>query len=365
LFIVRKKPLNSEIQGFFLSVLPCIPWPAFTASGQISSYRFFNPARLAGKTLMASAVMPYCTISYGIDKTNKENVGNSYNKYLIGDLLRRAYSFDGVVCTDWGITKDEKAVNSFGTTPWGAETLTVAQRHYKIIMAGADQFGGNNEAGPVIEAYNMGVKEHGEKFMRARMEQSAVRLLKNIFRVGLFENPYLDIAETRSVVGNPDFMKEGYDARLKSVVMLKNKGKALPIQKNKTVYVPKRFTPASQNFFGDEIPASLAYPINISIVKKFFRVTDNPAEADVALVVISSPDTGSGYDPADAAKGGAGYVPISLQYGLYKAVYARDPSIVVGGRQYQRPEDGFGRKESDEGEAGCCRRQYCQTDDLR
>ena len=72
------------------------------------------------------------------------------------------------------------------------DNLSIAERHYKVLMAGVDQFGGNNETGPVIEAYNMGVKEHGEKFMRARFEESAVRLLKNIFRTGLFENPYLD-----------------------------------------------------------------------------------------------------------------------------------------------------------------------------
>jgi beta-glucosidase len=62
------------------------------------------------------------------------------------------------------------------------ELKTVAERHYKVIMAGVDQFGGNNEAGPVLEAYQMGVKEHGEAFMRKRFEQSAVRLLLNIFR---------------------------------------------------------------------------------------------------------------------------------------------------------------------------------------
>ena len=47
-------------------------------------------------------------------------------------------------------------------------------------MAGADQFGGNNDAKPVLEAYQMGVKEHGEAFMRVRFEQSAIRLLLNI-----------------------------------------------------------------------------------------------------------------------------------------------------------------------------------------
>ena len=286
--------------------------------------------KLEGETKTASAVMPYYTISFGIDKQNNENVGNSYNKYIINDLLRGKYGFDGVICTDWGVTSDEKAVDGFGTTCWGAETLTIPERHYKIIMAGVDQFGGNNDAGPVLEAYKMGVKEHGEQFMRSRMEQSAVRLLKNILRVGLFENPYLNIEETKAIVGNEDFMKAGYSAQLKSIIMLKNKNKVLPVEKQKTVYIPKRITPAGRDFFGGTTPESVNYPINLNIVKKYFKVTDNPSEADFALIVIRSPNSGSGYDPADVKKGGNGYVPISLQYGTYKAVLARDPSLAGG-----------------------------------
>jgi len=286
--------------------------------------------KLDGPTGMASAVMPYYTISYGIDNVNNENVGNSYNKYIITDLLRGKYNYDGVVCTDWGVTKDYTAVDGFGTTSWGVENLTEVERHYKLIMAGVDQFGGNNAAGPVVEAYKMGVKEHGEEFMRNRMEQSAVRLLKNIFRVGLFENSYLDPEETRALTGNPEFMKAGYDAQVKSVVLLKNKGKVLPVEKNKAVFIPKRKIPAGRNFFGMETPASESYPVNIELVKKYFNVTDNPAEADFALVIIDSPNGGTGYDRADANKGGNGYVPISLQYKPYKALYARDPSIAGG-----------------------------------
>ncbi len=286
--------------------------------------------KLEGPTKMASAVMPYYTISWGIDKQNNENVGNSYNKYIINDLLRGKYSFDGVICTDWGVTSDEKAVDGFGTTCWGVETLTIAQRHYKIIMAGVDQFGGNNDAGPVIEAYQMGVKEHGEEFMRARMEQSAVRLLKNIIRVGLFENAYLNVDDTKKIVGNEEFMKAGYEAQLRSIVMLKNRNKTLPVEKQKTVYIPKRTTAAGRDFFGGPTPESISYPVNLDVVKKYFKITDNPAEADFALVIIRSPNSGSGYDVADVKKGGNGYVPISLQYGPYKAVYARDPSIAGG-----------------------------------
>jgi beta-glucosidase len=286
--------------------------------------------KLEGETKMASAVMPYYTISWGADTKNKENVGNSYNKYLINDLLRGKYGFEGVVCTDWGVTSDERAIDGFGTTCWGAETLSIPERHYKIIMAGVDQFGGNNDAGPVIEAYQMGVKEHGEEFMKTRMQQSAVRLLKNIFRVGLFENPYLNVEETKKIVGNEEFMKAGYQAQVKSIVMLKNKNKVLPVDKQKTVYIPKRINPAGRDFFGGPIPESVNYPVNINLVKKYFKVTENPSEADFALVIVRSPNSGSGYDPEDVKKGGNGYVPISLQYGPYKAVEARDPSIAGG-----------------------------------
>lgn len=282
------------------------------------------------ETKMASAVMPYYTISYGIDTKYNENVGNSYSKYIINDLLRGKYGYDGVVCTDWGVTNDERAVDGFGSTCWGAEKLSVAERHYKIIMAGVDQFGGNNDAGPVIEAYGMGVKESGENFMRARMEQSAIRLLRNIFRVGLFENPYLNVEETKKCVGNTEFMKAGYEAQIKSIVMLKNRNKVLPVDKQKTVYIPKRLTSAGRDFFGGLTPGSVNYPININIVSKYFRVTDNPTEADFALVIIRSPNSGSGYDANDLKKGGNGYVPISLQYRPYEAVEARDPSIAGG-----------------------------------
>ncbi len=298
--------------------------------------KHFNPFtegafKLKGKTQMAAAVMPYYTISYNQDKKNNENVGNSYNKYIITDLLRDKYNYDGVVCTDWLITADETAVDIFLTgKSWGVESLTVGQRHYKILMAGVDQFGGNNEVAPVMEAYSMGVKEHGEEFMRKRFEQSAVRLLKNIFRTGLFENPYLNVEESKAIVGQSEFMKAGYDAQLKSIVMLKNKGNVLPLAKNKTVYVPKKFTPAGKNFLGMPIAEKLDYPVNIELVKKYFKVTDNPAEADAALVFINSPNSGGGYDSEDVKKGGTGYVPVNLQYGEYVAKEARDPSIAGG-----------------------------------
>ncbi|WP_372662349.1 glycoside hydrolase family 3 N-terminal domain-containing protein [Cohnella sp.] len=292
--------------------------------------------RLSGKTGQASAVMPYYTISVGQDPKNGENVGNSYNSYLINDLLREKYGYDGVVCTDWGITADEgeDITRLFpGGRSWGVEEgYTVAKRHYKLIMAGVDQFGGNNEIGPVMEAYTIGVKEHGEAFMRNRFEQSAVRLLKNIFRLGLFENPYLQVEDSVAKVGNATFMDAGYQAQLQSIVLLKNEKQALPFAKKKVVYIPKRSRPADTDWMGMPIPPSEQYPVNLEVVKKYFQVTDLPEMADFALICIESPLSTKGYSKADAEAGGNGYIPISLQYGPYTAEHARETSIAGDSR---------------------------------
>ena len=65
--------------------------------------------KLPGKTGMASAVMPYYTISYGQDPSG-ENVANGFSHYIIQDLLRDKYGYEGVVCTDWGIVNDYEKV---------------------------------------------------------------------------------------------------------------------------------------------------------------------------------------------------------------------------------------------------------------
>jgi len=269
--------------------------------------------KLDGKTGKASAVMPYYTVSYNQDVKYGENVANGFSTYLIKDLLRNKYNYDGVLCTDWRITDDhnKENLNRMAGKSWGVETLSEDERYYKAIIAGMDQFGGVTRNAPIVNAYNMGVKEYGEEFMRKRFEKSAVRLLKNIFRVGLFENPYLDPAESEKVVGNIEFIKAGYEAQVRSILMLKNRKNILPL-KEKKVYIP------AQCKIKDELS------------DKYFKRVQSPAEADVALVFIGAPNSGKGYSHEDLKKGGNGYLPISRQYGSYTAEHAREQSISHG-----------------------------------
>ncbi len=286
---------------------------------------------LEGGTRMASAIMPHFSISYG-QAPYGENMGNAFSSYIITDLLRMKFNFEGVVCTDWNVMADAASINQYMSGKcWGVEDLSVAERHYKSIMAGVDQFNGTYVADPLIEAFDLGVNVYGEDFMRVRFEKSAYRLLLNIFRVGLFENAYLDVESSSKIAGNPDFMNAGYQAQIKSIVLLKNWDHVLPIRKRKTVFVPKRLFPAERNYTDREQSRRWDYPVNMSIISKYFNFTDNPDDADFALVFIESPRSGSGYQIEDAKRnGGNGYFPISLQYGPYIAASGREESIAGG-----------------------------------
>ena len=290
--------------------------------------------KLNGKTAKASAVMPYYTISTGVDPSGK-NVGNSYSKYIITDLLRDKYEYDGVVCTDWNITYDNMGIDKFDGKCWGVEELTVAQRHYECLKAGVDQFGGNNDKGPVLEAYQMWVDEFGKESADQRFKESAKRLLMNSFRTGLFENPYLDPAVSAETVGKPEYMEKGYQAQLKSVVMVKNSDNVLPVKASESkpkVYVPQKYYPQVVNFFGVATPERWEDTFAKELLEKYFTPVTDPAEADFAIVVIEAPQSGTGYSTADVKNGGNGYLPISLQYSDYTADHARAVSIAGGDR---------------------------------
>lgn len=292
----------------------------------LHKYPFVHGAfELDGATRYASAVMPYYTISYN---QADENVGNSFSRNMITDQLRRDCNYDGVVCTDWVITDDPVDPGVHWSKPWGVENLTVAQRHYKALMAGVDQFGGNNKKGPVIEAFEIGCAEHGADWMRQRMELSARRLLLNIFRPGLFENPYVDVEKTVATVGNASWMKRGYDQQLRSVVMLKNHGNLLPITTKVKIYVPPRNLPPIRTYWGNTEAARTDIPVSQALASNYYEPVSDPTEADVAIVFMDSPKSWRmGYDPADKDAGGNGYIPISLQYRPYTATTAREQSI--------------------------------------
>lgn len=294
--------------------------------------------RLEDGTGCASAVMPYYTISVDQDKRYGENVGNSFSRYIITDLLREEAGFEGVVCTDWAITHPEGILRDSRGKCWGMETATDAERHLKALEAGVDQFGGNNDAAPLLEAWKMGCQKYGEAAMRKRFERSAKRLLLNMLRVGLFENPYLDLTESKATVGKEEFVKQGYDSQLRSVVLIKNKDHVLPLAQKRVdgekrrVYVPNRHIRETRGYSGDIVPEQYLTPPGKTELAEYYQLVDTPEEADAAVCFVQSPIS-CPYSEEERKAGGNGYLPVTLQYRPYLAEYARKESLAGGDPQ--------------------------------
>ncbi|MDR1151253.1 MAG: glycoside hydrolase family 3 C-terminal domain-containing protein [Bifidobacteriaceae bacterium] len=292
-------------------------------------------------TEMATAVMPYYTVSYlqtpGSlpNDSNTEaaalNMANAYNSYMLNGVLRDSYEFDGVVCTDWNVVGPKTAVdNSFdgdiAGMIWGVDDhyaqyegidtdgsyTNMAARARMLLDAGVDQFGGLNTTAPIVKAYDAATAAD-KVVLLAQMRDSAYRLLKNIFRTGLFEDSYLDPDETKTTVGQQDFMEAGYEAQLGSMVLGKNKGGLLPLDKDATsVYVP------GLNAAGVTLLETYFGGGNV------YTDAEDASNADVAIAFMSSVSAGGGSRNATAHTNT--YTPVNLDYKNYTAANARTTS---------------------------------------
>jgi len=213
-------------------------------------------------------IMPYYGVPVG---QTSEDVGFSYNKEVITGLLRNKYNFDGVVCTDWMIVTEQKLFGIIKMEPrsYGVFNLTEKERFIKALDAGVDQFGG--EAVP--EIITKLVKEG--RIEESRLDVSVRRLLKDKFRLGLFDNPYVNAEKANQIVGKKEFVELGKLSQRKAIVLLKNSesstGKSLPLDKNTKIYVEN---------------------IDIETAAGYGTVTDNPEEADFAILRLTTPYTG-------------------------------------------------------------------------
>jgi beta-glucosidase len=209
-----------------------------------------------------SAIMPYYSLPEG---TEYEEVGYAFNKGVINDLLRSQMGFKGIINSDTG---------PLTGMPWGVEDLTKPERYIKAIEAGVNLFSGESDPEMLLEIIKSGSVD------MVLIDSSVVRLLKEKFELGLFENPYVDVDAAEKIVNNDNFKVRADLALRKSVVLLRNENDALPIQANKKVYF-------------ESLGRSGRAPV--SDVPNVYLTNDNkyevefvktPGEADLILLLI-------------------------------------------------------------------------------
>jgi len=186
--------------------------------------RVFEAAFAAG----TAQIMPYYGRPVG---TELEEVGFGYNRDVVTGLLRGRYGFDGVVCTDWGLVTDAPLPDGsvFAAKCWGVEELSVEDRLVKIVEAGCDQLGGEELPEVLVELVRAG------RISEERLDGSARRLLRDKFRLGLFDDPFVDPEEAERTCGAPAFRAAGDRAQRRSAVVLTNGG-LLPLAPETRVY---------------------------------------------------------------------------------------------------------------------------------
>ena len=140
------------------------------------------------------------------------------NKELLTDWLKRDLNWDGLIVTDWA------DINNLCTRDHIAATKKEA---IKIaINAGIDMSMVPYETS--FCTYLKELVEEGEVPM-SRIDDAVARVLRLKYRLGLFDNPYWDIAEYDKF-GSPEHAAEALRAAEESEVLLKNDGNLLPLK---------------------------------------------------------------------------------------------------------------------------------------
>jgi beta-glucosidase len=170
-----------------------------------------------------SSIMPYYSIP---QDTKYEKVAYAYNKEVIHDLLRDSLGFNGIINSDTG---------PIDMMPWGVENITIPERYKKAIEAGVNIFSGTGDPTKLLETVKSGMVD------MKLIDNSVSRLLMEKFALGLFENPYVDEDAAEKIVGNAKFQARGDLAMRKSIVLLRNETKTLPLKPKTKIYFESYF----------------------------------------------------------------------------------------------------------------------------
>jgi beta-glucosidase len=204
--------------------------------------------------------MPYYGIP--IDQT-EENVAMSYNKRIITTLLREKYQYDGVVCTDWGLITDAPIAGTvWPARAWGVEHLSEAERVRKALEAGVDQFGGESRPELVMQLVEDG------RLTETRIDKSVRRLLRQKFQLGLFDNPFVDIAQVPHVLGHAEFQAAGAASQRRAMTLLKNEDSVLPLTGRPKLFVQH---------------------VDEGVAARYGDVVATPEAADFAIIRLETP----------------------------------------------------------------------------
>ncbi len=192
-------------------------------------YNDYFPPYQAGVLAGAGSYMASFNTIDGVPATG--------NKWLLTDVLREQWGFDGFVVTDYtGIM--EMMAHGMGDM----EDVSVL-----ALKAGVDM-------DMVAEGFTGtigGALEKGRVSM-TDVDRAVRRILEAKWKLGLFQDPYkyLDLSREKTDIYTPEHRAEARRAATKSFVLLKNEGNILPLAKKGKIAIVGPLANTSANMPG-------------------------------------------------------------------------------------------------------------------
>lgn len=140
--------------------------------------------------------------------------------YLLTELLRDKWGFDGFVITDCGAIDMLKDGHNVAADGESASQLA--------LQAGVDM----EMSGSMFRKYLLKAYEQ-QKISLEDIDNAVSRVLHAKFRLGLFEQPYTDPAYAEAVIGCDEHKQLAHQLAVEGTVLLKNKEGILPLQREK------------------------------------------------------------------------------------------------------------------------------------
>jgi beta-glucosidase len=205
----------------------------FAAHGQPESGTNTAPANFSERELRSSYLVAF---EAAIREGRAGSVMASYNEidgvpshtnpWLLRKVLREEWGFSGYVTSDW------RGLQMLYETHHIAGNAAEAAR--KALIAGVDF---DLSEGSVYRTLAQQVNE--KRVPIAKVDQAVERILSAKFRLGLFENPYVDPDYAEKTTNSAEHQQLAEKAAEESIVLLKNEGALLPLntKKVKTIAV--------------------------------------------------------------------------------------------------------------------------------
>jgi beta-glucosidase len=173
---------------------------------------FFPPFRAAIKEAGARAIMPaYVEI---------DGVPAHANKLFLQDILRKEWGFDGLVVSDYFAIEQLNSLHHVVDSDAAAAKLA--------LESGVDLELPDPKLYPLLSGM---VKS--KQVPIALIDKAVARVLRAKFELGLFEQPYVDVEQADKIAGNTEHVALARKAADRSIVLLKNAGGLLPLDKTK------------------------------------------------------------------------------------------------------------------------------------